>query len=368
MATSPLHIYYSQEARMYVVAGALGTAAVYFFLKTLDKINLGYWLGFSLAITALVFTDYLPVFLLPVFWLYGLIRIRNKKWWIVFILTHLPLVILGVFWLPIFQVQSQAGKIFLATLPAWKDLAGGATIKQLVLVWTKFTLGRISFYNKTFYYLLLGICSVPFLAGFYQAIRKIKTGLFFWLWLTVPLVLGFAASFVIPAFNYFRFIFVLPAFYLVLALGITSIKGSWGHWLGRILIVINLLAWGLYVFVPTQHRENWREAVAFIEKINIPNSVVVFANPEPFAPYRWYASGNIPAYGILDNVKINKDQAADRTAVVTDGRAGVIYFSYLQDLMDPEELIVKTILKQGFHAHAEYSLFVGVGKITYFAR
>ncbi|RLC29692.1 hypothetical protein DRH13_05340, partial [Candidatus Woesebacteria bacterium] len=65
LASSPFHIYYSQEARMYIMAGLFATMAIYYFLLTLDtKVKQKYpWILFSLSITALVFTDYVPVFL-----------------------------------------------------------------------------------------------------------------------------------------------------------------------------------------------------------------------------------------------------------------------------------------------------------------
>src|SRR3990167_991541 len=49
LATSPLHIYYSKEARMYAMAALLASAAVFFFLRK-------NWIAFSILLTALVFT------------------------------------------------------------------------------------------------------------------------------------------------------------------------------------------------------------------------------------------------------------------------------------------------------------------------
>ena len=81
LATSGLHIYYSQEARMYVMAAFFGAAAVYYFLKTLKKrARRADWILFSLAIAALIFTDYIPVFLIPVFWIYALYIKPTSLW------------------------------------------------------------------------------------------------------------------------------------------------------------------------------------------------------------------------------------------------------------------------------------------------
>ncbi|MEK7113121.1 MAG: glycosyltransferase family 39 protein [Patescibacteria group bacterium] len=99
LATSPLHIYYSQEARMYAMAAFLAVVAVYSFLK--EK-----WILFSFSLAVLVFSDYVPVFLLPVFWIIGFIDRKPKQWWGNLLLSHIPLMILGLFWLPIFLDRS----------------------------------------------------------------------------------------------------------------------------------------------------------------------------------------------------------------------------------------------------------------------
>lgn len=367
VATSPLHIYYSQEARMYVAAGALASGAIYFFLKTLKDNNFWNWLGFSIFITLLVFTDYLPVFLLPVFWIYGFILIRDKKWWSRFIFSHLLLLISGIFWLPIFLIQSAGGKAFLEALPAWRLVAGGANLKQLALVWNKFVLGRITFYNEVFYYSLLGICSLPFIATLVLSLKRYKEAVLFWFWLIIPLIFTFVFSFFIPAFIYFRFIFVLPAFYFVLVWGVQNLKNKWKNLLSVTLVLINLLGYSFYVFNPNHHRENWREAVAFVETYTLENSIVVFANSEPFAPYQWYSTGKVPAKGLLGSIKIDKAETVNLIRETIEEKENVIYFTYLSALMDPDGVIEETMFDLGFSIQKEET-FNGVGKIIYLTK
>ncbi|MCH7641625.1 glycosyltransferase family 39 protein, partial [Patescibacteria group bacterium] len=68
LATSQIHIYYSHEARMYSMVAFLASLAFYSFLFLIEKKNNKnyYWVLFSFSITSLVFTDYVPIFLLPV--------------------------------------------------------------------------------------------------------------------------------------------------------------------------------------------------------------------------------------------------------------------------------------------------------------
>src|SRR4030042_3125695 len=84
LATSPFYIYYSQEARMYSLATLGASLSFWFFLLILKKENLNKilpWSSFSLSLIFLMFSDYVPVFLLPVFFLYALYSKKDLTWW-----------------------------------------------------------------------------------------------------------------------------------------------------------------------------------------------------------------------------------------------------------------------------------------------
>lgn len=371
LASSPFHIYYSQEARMYIMAGFFASTAVYYFLLTLDfKIKQKYpWILFSLSITALVFTDYVPVFLLPTFWLFAFVKKQKKDWWKKFILSHLPLVLFGALWLPIFLVQLERGAWLMQKLPAWSRLAGGATPKQALLVWAKFILGRISFKDKIFYYSLIGISSLPFIYSLNKAFKERKKIFIVWSWLLLPLALTFVSSFAFPAFIYFRFLYVVPAFYLLVAWGVNQIADKRKRMLiGSLLLAVNAVGWLFYVDEPYQQREQWRQAVSFIEsRAQKEKDVVVFENPQPFAPYIWYEKGEIDAFGATNSILADEVETRQKTLSIIEDRQGVYYFEYLHDLSDPEGIVVQTIQNEGFEK-AEIFDFIGVGQVTYWIK
>ncbi|HJY98769.1 MAG TPA: glycosyltransferase family 39 protein [Patescibacteria group bacterium] len=361
LATSPLHIYYSQEARMYSMAAFLATGAIYFFLQVIkNEKNTVDWIIFTLFYTALAFSDYLPAFLYPVFFIYPIIKKIKPAWWKKFAISNIPLAVLGFLWLPIFRIQGEKGKWLLATLPGWREVAGGATIKQLGVFWSKFVLGRISFFNKTLYYSLIFAASLPILGLLTRTIRKIKENSVFWLWFAVPVVLGFLASFLFPAFIYFRFIFVLPAFYLLIALGKNK-------FLIYAVLVFNLIGWGIYTFDATQHREDWRGAASYIGEAAGPNEIAIFENTEPFAPYRWYDKGRIPAYGATDSISANPDKTEAIVKKLTAQVDGIYYFEYLKPLQDPQGVVVGAIIDGGF-VEVERKAFNGVGFVIHFEK
>lgn len=370
IAFSPLHIYYSQEARMYIFTGLFSSMSIYFFLKILKRnalfIN---WLLYSLSIVLLVFTDYLPVFIFPVFLIYAIYSKKDKSWWIKFILSHIPLGILGLFWLPTFLFQSNAGKLLLQALPKWKDVAGGATLKQLSLVWVKFILGRISFDNFYLYAFLVAVFSIPFLVSLINSLKGLKEILLNFLWLLVPLTLVFLASFFFPAFIYFRFIFILPAFYILIAYGISLFKDNKIKIiLTSSILTISLFSISLYYFNQRFQRENWKGAVSFIESIVEGNELIVFANPEPFAPYQWYAKDLSSAIGGTNNIAANYDKSYRNLEPYLRNKKGIYYFKYLEEIMDPNSIVYNIILSEGFKEKENYPSFIGVGNIIYLSR
>lgn len=361
IATSQFHIYYSQEARMYSLAAFLAAVSFFFFLRER-------WIPFSILLTALVFTDYVTVFLLPVFWVYALSKKLDRNWWIRFGLAHLPLSILGLLWLPMFLQQAERGRWLLATLPGWKAIAGGATLKQAILVWMKFVLGRVSFFNKVIYYSLVIISSIPFIIVLIRSFidrEKIKL---LWIWLLLPLLLGFGISFWFPAFIYFRFTYIIPAFYLVAAWGVYQIETKKIKIaLLLILLLVNLSGWFIYLFDVNQQREEWRQAVKFVEIKAKTKDAVIFDFPEPFAPYRWYARGTVSAYGATDSISASLD-SYDKTKKLIAEKEGVYYFEYLYDLTDPNRYVEKSLIDSEFKAVDQFSQFPGIGTIIYYKR
>ncbi|OGM18333.1 hypothetical protein A2686_03195 [Candidatus Woesebacteria bacterium RIFCSPHIGHO2_01_FULL_38_10] len=375
ITTSQFHIYYSQEARMYSMATFFAALSTFAFLivsgrfQTLRRFGTLAWILFSLSITVLVFTDYVPIFLIPVFWLYGILKKKDGDWWLRFVASFIPLTILFLIWLPIFKIQAENGRWLLSILPAWKSVVGGATVKQAVLVWTKFVFGRISLLDKKLYFLLIGLASLPILTSFYQATRKKERSVvLIWLWLILPLSLGFLVSFIFPAFIYFRFLYVLPAFYLTISWGIYQIKSKF---LSRMvfftLIAFNFLSFLIYVYDEVEQREQWRQAVSLIEHNAREGDVALFEYPEPFAPYRWYAKGKINALGATDSISADNQKTSKITREIVENKGGIFYFEYLRDLSDPTRVVERVLKEEKFEISEVYN-FVGVGQVFYWKR
>jgi uncharacterized membrane protein len=237
LATSGLHIYYSQEARMYSMATFLVSLIFLLFIKR-------QWFLMSISFVLLFFTDYLSVIVVPVLFLYQFVV--NRKDLRRFLILIVPIWTAFLFWWPTLSRQLSAGLSLKESSSAWWNALGPVTIKNVALIPTKFLIGRVSFDNKILYGLIMVIISIVFVYVLGKAKNKLM-----WYWFAGSLTIGIILSFYIPTLTYFRYLFILPAFYLLLAE--TKSKLFVGF-----VLVINILSSYFYLTQVRFQRENWR--------------------------------------------------------------------------------------------------------------
>lgn len=254
VATSGLLIYYSQEARMYSLVALLVILALYLFINKK-------WIWFSIILCLLGMTDYVSLFILPVFFVFGY---KNKKFW----LSLLPLFGMFLVWSPIFISQLDGGMLIFGS--SWWKILGVLNIKNLALIPTKFILGRISFENKYLYSLIIGTAISIFGYLLFKAKRSLSL---IWVWLVLPIFIGIIISFKIPTLSYFRFLFCLPALYILVADGLERV-GRYKKILLFSIILINIASSFYYLATYRFHREDWRAAAVAIgdDKIILPSN------------------------------------------------------------------------------------------------
>lgn len=263
LATSGLHIYYSQEARMYSLAAFAVTASFWFFSKKR-------WFWYTIFSLAALYSHYLTVFIFPA-QLLLIKRQQVKKLllaWSGIALGFLP-------WLPIFIQQLSSGQQAVGT--DWGSVVGGLSLKALLLIPIKFLIGRIAIDNNLVFALVMAL---PLLLTLWLVWRGIKSHRFLSAWLLVPLILIIIVSLKLPVLAYFRLLFLLPAFYLLIA-AVTPKK-----WLVGFLC-LNLISSAVYLFNSAFHREDWRGLARTLA--NRP--VVTVAAVD--APLKYYYSGEI---------------------------------------------------------------------------
>ena len=250
---NPLIVYYSQEARMYLLVTCLLTTAYYFFV---NKKNL----LFNLFIFLSFLTFYGSVFLILTFFIYLIFK-KQFHWRYLFGFT-ISLLVLS----PLIYLQFQNSRQLLSLVPNWPLVLGQATLKNLLLIPLKFTSGRITFYPKIIYYFVSGLWA----AWIFAIFRRRPIYLYFF---TLPLILGAAFSIFTPMLSYFRFIYLIPILSLALA------ESRY-----RAIALAGFIAFsGVYIFNPRFHREDWKSLSA-----SLPANSTVYMIASLSDPIKYY--------------------------------------------------------------------------------
>ncbi len=303
-ALNPLAIYYAQEARMYSLAMFFVTAAVWALLEER-------WLFFCAMVLGSLYTEYLPYLMLPV---YFLMTKEKRK----LLIVYCALFILILPWAPYLFQQLHVGTLAASNAPLWGKVVGGFDIKALPLTLVKFIIGRIALDNKYLYAALI----LPIVAYFsWISLRSKKLALF--CWLLMPLVLGTAVSLFVPVYSYFRFLFVVPALCLILALGVGK---SWK--LAIPILIVSVVSLSIFNLFPKFQRENWRDLVAYVG-----SGVVFMPSVAQSAPLIYYD----PQMDVYD-----------KNHYPTRVYSPVYLIRYVQEIFDPTDSIRTYVEASGF--------------------
>ena len=297
---NPLIIYYSQEARMYMMTTFFVILTFYFFIKlqknlqtqnskikTQKLIFENNLLLMNLFIILSLFTFYGSIFFILTILVYFLFKKQFKY----LIITTFCFLLSFLLISPLLYQQWINSKISLIEVKNWSLVLGKANIKNLLLIPIKFSVGRISFYPKWLYWLLAGAW-MTFVLYQISKIRnqnyksKIKIDILFFL--ACPIFLGFFVSFFIPLLQYFRFLYLVPLMCLLL------FNKLYKSYKIHIILTFGFLFWSLsYLFIPQFHREDWKGLAYYLKKNKI-NEVYMISS-----------SSSDPLIYYYSNIKIN---------------------------------------------------------------
>lgn len=304
---NPLIVYYSQEARMYMMATFLLTTALYFFIRS-DQNFIGrelprqgrgqtssplknfdrslIWSNIFLALSFLTFYGSI-FFILPLL-LYLLYKKRYREFFVSCFVLCASLLLAS----PLLLKQLVNARASLSNVANWSNVLGQVNLKNLLLIPIKFSVGRISFLPKWFYWGISGIW------GFWVFFNVLRSGLRnkFLLYLFIsPLIIGLFVSLFTPLLQYFRFLYLIPIMSLLLSLGL---KTKWQ----RIILATGLTIFSfVYLFIPDYHREDWKSLAK-----NITDQKI-YMIPSSSDPLQYYANKiQIADLRNIDKAKENK--------------------------------------------------------------
>ncbi len=243
---NPLIMYYSQEARMYLMATCILMLAFYFYLFLLDKKTSVTHIVLCNVCIALSFaTFYGSVFFISAFYIYLLLsrRIKQHIW------IHPGFLLPFILLLPLLIKQLGNARESMKVVVNWSQVLGRATVKNLLLIPLKFSIGRISFEPKSLYYII----SVPWtIFIWFLALKQWSKHKMLTFFLLFPLALGLIFSVFSPLLQYFRFIYLVPILCLLLAV---SLKNN----ILKSVVLGGFVLFSLaYLCLPQFQREDWK--------------------------------------------------------------------------------------------------------------
>jgi hypothetical protein len=230
LSVNPLFVYYSQEARSYSLVVFLVAAFLFYFRRHRHLLA-------SIFVLLSLFTFYGVIFFYAAILVYLLFRRHYRRFFGYSFVIIFSLALLS----PLLSRQLQHGVSEISTLTNWSSALGQTNIKNLLLIPLKFSVGRISFQPKIFYYLLSGFWSFIVFFTFFVTSRR-SFSLFIFI---TTLFFATIISFFLPQLFYFRFLYLLP----LLSLGLPP---------NRLYVIVFLVFSLLYLFFPIFHREDWR--------------------------------------------------------------------------------------------------------------
>lgn len=355
LSLAPLHIYYSQEARMYAFSTFAVTFSIYSLVRLLrnEKYSL---LIYSLSSVLVLYSDYVAYFIFPVQLIYVFLFEKQYIKKLLFSLGYSLIIFTP--WLFIFPQQLTGGQNTALMLPGWKEVVGGSSLKELALLPVKMLVGRISLENNLLYFLLTIVLASPFLLVFTKLKKVLDKKYYlisFWLFFTPILVWIF--SYIIPVFSYFRLLYILPAFYIAAAVCLIKFSNRYFQILLVIILFFELSVSCLYLFNKDFQREDWKDAIKIITQNIDKQTLIVFENTEIPAAAKYYNN---------DLTNFEPGLTNDFESKLIDMRK-IYLFEYLVDVYDPERLVEQKIKDMNFIEIDTYN-FNGVGFVRIYTK
>lgn len=366
LAINPLHIYYSQEARMYSLAALAVSLNIFLFIKLLkgEKVN---YIYFILSNFLILLSDYVAYLIFPAEVLIIFIshQIKHLKSWSINLLVSL---IIFSWWVPTFLKQLNIGSVASSNLPAWKEVVGAIRLKPLALTYVKFIIGRIGFANPLVYaavFLPVGLLFLFLMLLSFKSknyvFEKIMIS-----WLLVPIILAALISFFVPVYSYFRLLFVLPAFLILVSCGVTSLKNKLKYVFLGMIFLIEVTFSFTYLLNPEFQREDWKGLVNFLSAQS-KESKILFESSGSFTPFDYYAGGTLKGFGVLKHFPAKSvDDLIDLKSILSSSQ-DIYLINYLVEISDPNRLVQKQLEDLGYK-QADIKDFHGVGFVYHYIK
>ncbi|MCZ7568504.1 MAG: glycosyltransferase family 39 protein [Ardenticatenaceae bacterium] len=304
VAVAPLHIWYSQETRMYALVALLGLAASFCFWRAIVAGGGPLWLlGYGVSLAVGLYTHYYSLFVLGghgafVLWLL-ITRPDRRNRLVRFALATAVALLAFAPWMPtvVRQVRTGGG--------GWVEQTIGAPGPRALLdTLIAFSLGTVpkalpALVRRTGYFLFLAAAGWAILAGVagrgpVQVTRRRRDALVFALCISVvPVLVAWTISQVKPLFSLRYFLPFLPPFLLLVAHGLARLPGR-GVWAGATVVLVALALAGTVRQAQMLQKDDWRDAAAIIADAGQPDDALLFSPGWNYKAFDYYAARRYP--------------------------------------------------------------------------
>ena len=313
LVLSPLHLWYSQEARMYALVTFLGACSVYCLLLALRSNAWHLWLGYILSTTMALYTHYYAIFLVlfqSLFMIYLFCAQRSRRRQVVaWIMAQVLVLVCFSPWMPILVRQASSVE------GGWvANAIGRPGLEVLPHTMIAYTVGMVRRWVPPLLrrttYVLFGIsASIALLGGRKKGVTDSgltegqATG-FAVAYLALPLGVAWLLSQWKPVYS-LRYVlpFLLP-FLLLVARGVCLtrvLSGGFGAvkwlWVPLLAGLLGLSGFGVYLNAMKVQNPDWRGIVSHVVENAGEGDIVLFSPGWNVKPFEYYARGQVDVYG-----------------------------------------------------------------------
>jgi 4-amino-4-deoxy-L-arabinose transferase-like glycosyltransferase len=343
LALAPLHVWYSQQARMYTWLGFWALLSSYVLVLALEERKAKYAAGYVLASAACLYTHYYTVFVFLAQGLYVLYvswrsrRLRDILWTAGGMLAS---VALFAPWLPtmFFQVSSGGG--------GWVARGGVPGPRALVDILVGFSVGNVrTLYPPWARWLVYGLLAGLSAWAVIRGVRAARRGdrseergvAFALIYAAAPVLAAWLISQVKPLYSDRYLLAFLPGYLLLAARGAMSLPRAFLRW-GAAALLAALLAFGVLRMAAAPQTDDWRSAAVYVSERVQPSDVAVFYPGWNEKPFGYYLSGALPSWTWF-KVPLPPDEVAESVRPGIEGFTRVWLIWSIGHYGDPDGMV-----------------------------
>ncbi|HZY41966.1 MAG TPA: glycosyltransferase family 39 protein [Anaerolineae bacterium] len=328
LAMSGYHVWYSQEAKMYTLITALALAAIYCLRRGLEDGRARFWIGMVVCTSLAMYAHILAALIIPVelllavaWWPHAedLHRRRLKPALLSLALLTVPYVPLAVWQLPLVFQPGETGFNHY-TLGQMFNVLNGA-----------YTRGILNSLDDTWGAIVAGLAAALALFGVLTRLSKndrAPSAVGLAIWLALPVLAIWVVSLNRPLFTDRYVIWIMPAYYLAIALGLDAVWHARSakpliQWAVRAaaalswVVLISVGALSLTAQATTPYKSDFRSAAKMVAAAIQPADVLVFQIP--YVQYTfdyYYESSYVSLDGPYTDYSGNNEGYLDSEAAV----------------------------------------------------